>query len=50
MRLHDLVYDFDPAEAADRIPAWLAGTVDDPAGRRDQGLYLTTSHSADMLT
>lgn len=109
LRLHDLVYDFDPAEAADRIPAWLAGAVDDPAvgwtatelaehvrgefstyrwllealldrtgvrrgrrplpagrlwrlhlpppprptgpgRRRDQWLYLTTSHRADMLT
>ena len=31
LRLHDLVWDFDPAEAAERIPAWLAGAVDDPA-------------------
>jgi SAM-dependent methyltransferase len=31
LRLRDLVYDFDPAEAAARIEAWLAGAVDDPA-------------------
>jgi SAM-dependent methyltransferase len=31
LRLHDLVYDFDPGEAAVRIPAWLSGAVDDPA-------------------
>lgn len=29
-RLHDLVYDFEPAEAATAIPAWLAGAVADP--------------------
>jgi SAM-dependent methyltransferase len=31
LRLRDLVWDFDPGEAAERIPAWLAGAVDDPA-------------------
>jgi SAM-dependent methyltransferase len=30
LRLHDLVFDFEPAEADDRIPAWMAGAVDDP--------------------
>jgi SAM-dependent methyltransferase len=31
LRLHDLVYDFEPADAPERIAAWLAGAVDDPA-------------------
>ncbi|WP_116999818.1 class I SAM-dependent methyltransferase [Desertimonas flava] len=31
LRLHDLVFDFDPADAPDRIAAWIAGAVDDPA-------------------
>ncbi len=31
LRLRDLVYEFEPAEAAVRIAAWLAGAVDDPA-------------------
>jgi SAM-dependent methyltransferase len=31
LRLRDLVYEFDPAEAGERIEAWLAGGVDDPA-------------------
>ncbi len=30
LRLKDLAYDFEPAETADRIEAWLAGAVDDP--------------------
>jgi ubiquinone/menaquinone biosynthesis C-methylase UbiE len=30
LRLHDLVFDFEPSEADDRIPAWMAGAVDDP--------------------
>ena len=29
-RLHDLVFDFEPSEAQQRIPAWMAGAVDDP--------------------
>jgi ubiquinone/menaquinone biosynthesis C-methylase UbiE len=31
LRLHDLVYEFEPAEAGVRIPAWFAGAVDDPS-------------------
>ena len=31
LRLRDLVYDFEPAEADQWIPAWFAGAVDDPA-------------------
>lgn len=31
LRLRDLVFDFEPAEAAEWIPAWMAGAVDDPA-------------------
>jgi cyclopropane fatty-acyl-phospholipid synthase-like methyltransferase len=29
-RLHDLVFDFGPSEVEQRIPAWMAGAVDDP--------------------
>lgn len=31
LRLHDLVFDFEPADAPERIAAWTAGAVDDPA-------------------
>ncbi|WP_419994603.1 class I SAM-dependent methyltransferase [Streptomyces boninensis] len=31
LRLHDLVYDFEPSEADDRFAAWFAGASDDPA-------------------
>lgn len=31
LRIHDLVFDFEPADADDSITAWLAGAVDDPA-------------------
>jgi SAM-dependent methyltransferase len=31
LRLRDLVYDFDPADADARIADWFAGAVDDPA-------------------
>jgi ubiquinone/menaquinone biosynthesis C-methylase UbiE len=31
MRLRDLVFDFEPSEADQRIAAWMAGAVDDPA-------------------
>ena len=30
VRLHDLVFDFEPADAADAIAAWVAGAVDAP--------------------
>jgi SAM-dependent methyltransferase len=31
LRLRDLVFDFDPVEADERIAAWLSGAVSDPA-------------------
>ena len=31
LRLRDLVFDFDPADADELIPAWLSGAVSDPA-------------------
>jgi SAM-dependent methyltransferase len=31
LRLHDLVFSFEPADAEDVIEAWLAGAPDDPA-------------------
>jgi len=31
LRLHDLVFDFEPAAAAEAIAEWVAGAVDDPA-------------------
>jgi hypothetical protein len=31
LRLRDLVFDFEPSEAEERLEAWLAGAVDDPA-------------------
>jgi SAM-dependent methyltransferase len=31
LRLRDLAYDFEPADAGERIEAWLAGAVSDPA-------------------
>jgi len=29
LRLHDLVFDFEPSEASERIPVWMDGAVDD---------------------
>ncbi|MBI5087463.1 MAG: class I SAM-dependent methyltransferase [Actinobacteria bacterium] len=31
LRLKDLVFDFEPSDAAQRIPEWMDGAVDDPA-------------------
>jgi hypothetical protein len=31
LRLRDLVFDFAPHEAEERIEAWMAGAVSDPA-------------------
>jgi ubiquinone/menaquinone biosynthesis C-methylase UbiE len=31
LRLHDLVFDFEPSQAGERIPAWMSGAADDPA-------------------
>jgi ubiquinone/menaquinone biosynthesis C-methylase UbiE len=30
LRLRDLIFDFEPSQAEERIPAWMAGAVDDP--------------------
>ncbi len=30
LRLRDLVFDFEPSQAEQRIPAWMTGAVDDP--------------------
>lgn len=48
LRLHDLVYSFDPAEAPERIEAWLANAPSDPAQgftRADLELHIRTEHS-----
>jgi SAM-dependent methyltransferase len=48
LRLHDLVYDFEPAEAATWIPAWFAGAVDDPTKgytAADLAEHVRTEHS-----
>ncbi len=31
LRIHDLIYDFPPAETNERLNAWFASAVDDPA-------------------
>jgi SAM-dependent methyltransferase len=31
LRIHDLIYDFEPVEAPAQLAAWFAGAVDDPA-------------------
>lgn len=31
LRLQDLVFDFEPAEADEKVAAWMAGAVDDPS-------------------
>jgi SAM-dependent methyltransferase len=31
LRLHDLVFDFEPADATERVEAWMGGAVADPA-------------------
>jgi SAM-dependent methyltransferase len=48
LRLHDLIYDFQPAEAAAVFAEWLAGAVDDPARgytRADYALHIRSEHS-----
>jgi len=48
LRLHDLVYSFDPADAPARIEAWLANAPTDPAQgftRADLELHVRTEHS-----
>lgn len=48
LRLHDLVYSFDPTDAPERIEAWLANAPADPAQgftRADLELHVRTEHS-----
>lgn len=48
LRLHDLVYAFDPADAPARIDAWLANAPTDPAQgftRADLETHVRTEHS-----
>lgn len=48
LRLHDLVYSFDPADAPARIESWLANAPADPAQgftRADLELHIRTEHS-----
>jgi ubiquinone/menaquinone biosynthesis C-methylase UbiE len=48
LRLHDLVYDFQPSEADEVFDRWLAHAVDDPAlgyTRDDYVEHIRTEHS-----
>ena len=48
LRLHDLVYSFDPADAPARIESWLVNAPADPAQgftRADLELHIRTEHS-----
>jgi SAM-dependent methyltransferase len=48
LRLHDLVFDFEPAEAEARIEAWLSGAVSDPRvgfTAEDLATHVRTEHS-----
>jgi SAM-dependent methyltransferase len=48
LRVLDLVYDFEPAEADERIAAWLAGAVADPARgftAAELAAHVRTEHS-----
>jgi ubiquinone/menaquinone biosynthesis C-methylase UbiE len=48
LRLRDLVYDFDPGEATQRIDAWMAGAVTDPASgwtAAELAEHVRTEHS-----
>jgi SAM-dependent methyltransferase len=48
LRLHDLVYDFGPADAPEALERWFAGAVDDPAAgytRADLAEHVRTEHS-----
>jgi ubiquinone/menaquinone biosynthesis C-methylase UbiE len=48
LRLHDLVYDFDPAEAPEVFARWFAGAATDPAAgytAEDFALHIRTEHS-----
>jgi SAM-dependent methyltransferase len=48
LRLHDLVYDFAPAEAAGVFEDWFAGAATDPAAgytAEDYAVHVRTEHS-----
>jgi SAM-dependent methyltransferase len=48
LRVSDLIYDFDPAEADERIAAWLAGAAEDPAlgfTASELAVHVRTEHS-----
>lgn len=48
LRLHDLVYDFPPAEAAGVFEDWFAGAATDPAAgytAEDYAVHVRTEHS-----
>jgi ubiquinone/menaquinone biosynthesis C-methylase UbiE len=48
LRLHDLVYDFAPAEAPEVFGQWLAGAATDPAAgytAEDYAVHIRTEHS-----
>lgn len=48
LRVHDLIYDFQPSEAAEVFERWLAGGVDDPAEgytSADFAEHIRTEHS-----
>jgi ubiquinone/menaquinone biosynthesis C-methylase UbiE len=48
LRLHDLVFDFEPADAGYAIEAWMSGAVEDPAAGYTAGElaeHVRTEHS-----
>lgn len=48
LRLHDLIYDFHPAQAGEVFGRWLDGAVDDPAvgyTREEYATHIRTEHS-----
>lgn len=48
LRLHDLIYDFQPSQADDVLSRWLDGAVDDPTKgytREDFSTHIRTEHS-----
>lgn len=48
VRLHDLIFDFEPSEAAVTLEAWFAGAVDDPRvgyTREEFITHVRTEHS-----
>ncbi|HST67747.1 MAG TPA: class I SAM-dependent methyltransferase [Mycobacteriales bacterium] len=48
LRLHDLIYDFDPGEAPAVFEGWFAGAASDPAAgytAEDYAVHVRTEHS-----